>query len=262
MQSPKKRTISPDSPRKKIKDKRRVQLIEANMESIAVRGLTETTITHISETAGMSRGIINFYFDSKETMMRETLTHLLEEQTLAWQEALEKSANAPAQEKLQALVKALFSTRICARKKLAVWAAFIAHAATHAPYRYAFEQATVKLSETLNALLEEQSGSKAAQGLSLQILGMVRGFWLEQLVGDKSLDKSAMETLCLRMVHPAAKERPLAHTSAPRPEATSNALLKESRKPKAMAGTKKSGKTHVEEAPVVADLFASLKSAS
>ncbi len=261
MQATKKRTISPDSPRKKIKDKRRVQLIEANMESIAVRGLTETTITHISETAGMSRGIINFYFDSKETMMRETLTHLLEEQTLAWQEALEK-ASGSSPEKLQAIVKALFSSRVCARKKLAVWAAFIAHAATHAPYRFAFEQANRQLAEAIHPLVD----SSQSEALTAQLLGIMRGFWLEQLVGDKSLDKATMEALCLRIVQPAREKEqvranaytpPLARTD------TSNPLLKESRKPKAMTSGKKAPKsTHVEESPVVADLFASLKSAS
>lgn len=256
MSSAKKRTISPDSPRKKIKDKRRVQLIEANMESIAVRGLTETTITHISETAGMSRGIINFYFDSKETMMRETLAHLLEEQTATWQEALEKAAGQKPQEQLQAIIKALFSSRICARKKLAVWAAFIAHAATHAPYRFAFEQANRQLADAISPLVQESAQS----ALVTQLLGMVRGFWLEQLVGDKSLDKAMMETLCLRLVQPsAAREKERAHIPAPRPEAS--LALKDAKKPKAMQAGKKP-LARVEDAPVVADLFASLKSAS
>ena len=65
--------------RANVKDKRKAQLIAAALESIAKRGLLETTITHISKGAGMSRGIINFYFTSKEMMLRETLKTLIDE---------------------------------------------------------------------------------------------------------------------------------------------------------------------------------------
>jgi len=40
-----------------IKDKRKKQLIEATMDSISKRGLSDTTITHICKAADMSRGI-------------------------------------------------------------------------------------------------------------------------------------------------------------------------------------------------------------
>lgn len=262
MQTPKKRSISPDSPRKKIKDKRRVQLIEANMESIAARGLTETTISHISETAGMSRGIINFYFDSKETMMRETLQHLLDEQTAAWQEVAAKSAGN-AKETLGAIIRAQFAARICSKKRLAVWAAFIAHAATHAAYRYMFENASRQLNEAIVPLVKETNPAANAEQLATQLQGLVRGFWLEVLVGDKSLDKAEMESLCVKLVQPSVanapreKERAVAAPTIARPE-TPSVILKD-KKPKVMAG-KKSGKAG-EEAPVVADLFAELKSA-
>ena len=75
-------------PRANVKDKRKSQLIAAALESIAKRGLMETTITHISKGAGMSRGIINFYFNSKEMMMREALKTLIDEYEDMWREVL------------------------------------------------------------------------------------------------------------------------------------------------------------------------------
>ncbi len=251
------RTISPDSPRKRMKDKRRIQLIEANMVSIAERGLTETTITHVSEAAGMSRGIINFYFDSKETMMRETLSHLMEEQTACWQQALEKAPEAP-REKLEALLGALFSNKICTRKKLSVWAAFVAHAATHAPYRFEINQATAQLREGLNTILGTMKGT--GPHASEQILALVDGLWMGQILGESMRERKDMVALCLSVCapvqqvasSPAAGVGKAKVTPLPRRDDKPALPVKPARK------TALKPRAEQEEAPVVADLFATL----
>lgn len=250
------RTISPDSPRKRMKDKRRVQLIEANMTSIAERGLTETTITHVSEAAGMSRGIINFYFDSKETMMRETLAYLMEEQTSCWQQALEKAAAAPAQEKLEALLGALFSNKICTRKKLSVWAAFVAHAATHAPYRHQIAHASRQLREGLESIVSGMPGIPAHTADHL--LALVDGLWMAQILGESMRERKELVSLCLAVCHSAVPQQTAATpvkvkvTALPRREEKPPLPVKPVRK----AALKL--RTEAEEAPVVADLFAAL----
>ncbi len=249
------RTISPDSPRKKMKDKRRVQLIEANMTSIAERGLTETTITHVSEAAGMSRGIINFYFDSKETMMRETLAHLLEEQNECWQQALEKAQSASARDKLEALLTALFSNKICTRKKLAVWAAFVAHAATHAPYRFQIAQAKEQLRSRVDAIFQDIPGFKPA--ITEQLLVQLDGLWLAQILGDSMRERKELVGLCIQMCEAMAGV-----SAAPAPSAKVTPLTRRDEKPALTVkpARKNPVKPRVEadEPPVVADLFASL----
>ncbi len=253
------RSINPDSPRKRMKDKRRIQLIEANMTSIAERGLTETTITHVSEAAGMSRGIINFYFDSKETMMRETLAYLVEEQTACWQQALEKTAHASASEKMEALLTALFSNKICTRKKLSVWAAFVAHAATHAPYRFQIAQGN----QQLRAALEQITG--AAPGNKVQsvdtLLALIEGLWLAQILGDSMRERRELVALCMSVCD---RSKETVHTNAaatlakakvtplPRREERPALPVKPARKAVVKA------RSETEEAPVVADLFAAL----
>lgn len=223
------RTISPDSPRKQKKDRRRIQLIQATMASIAERGLAETTVSHVSETAGMSRGIVNFYFESKETLMRETLAHLLEEQAACWRQALEKAEKTTPGERLEAVITALFSGKICTRKKLAVWAAFVAHAAAHAPYRFRIQQATEKLHAALSDILKPSSafGPDTAR----RLLALVDGLWIAQMLGDSPRDRKEMVALCLSLC-------------VPQPTASDAGKASPRRKP--------------EDAPVVADLFAAL----
>lgn len=49
--------------RNAAKEVRQVQLIEATIESLAKRDYSETTM---ADVAGLSRGIVNFHFESKE----------------------------------------------------------------------------------------------------------------------------------------------------------------------------------------------------
>lgn len=246
------RSISPDSPRKRMKDKRRVQLIEANMTSIAERGLAETTITHVSEAAGMSRGIINFYFDSKETMMRETLAHLLEEQIACWQAALEKATDQTPKEKLEALLSTLFSNKICTRKKLSVWAAFVAHAATHAPYRFQIAQTNAQLRETLGNLLK--AAHIAQPQAEEQLLALVDGLWMGQILSDTMRERKDLVALCMAVCalpSASAPAKPKVATLPRREEKPAFPV-----KPQRKSAIKP--RADSEDAPVVADLFASL----
>src|SRR5476651_2364957 len=102
-------------PRANVKDKRKQQLMEANIASIARRGLADTTIAHVSKGAGMSRGIVNFYFTSKDKMMQETLLFLAEECTFAWQQTLEaeKAKGSDSIAVAEAILRALMSDRLC-----------------------------------------------------------------------------------------------------------------------------------------------------
>lgn len=162
-------------------DQRKAQLITATMESIAKRGLTETTITHISKGAGLSRGIINFYFDSKEMLMRGVLAHLLEEYEAIWSGALAKAAPDDA---LEAIIRAQFDRRVCSSKRLNVLSAFWGHAASHTAYREQFAQS--------DAAIEKALASTIEQDKARQLFALIRGLWLRYLLAPKDNRREAL----------------------------------------------------------------------
>ena len=57
-------------------EQRRRQLIEASIRSIADYGLAGTTIATVAREAGLSQGIINLHFKTKERLLIETLRFL------------------------------------------------------------------------------------------------------------------------------------------------------------------------------------------
>ncbi|MEX0281200.1 MAG: TetR/AcrR family transcriptional regulator [Arenibacterium sp.] len=122
------------SKRTESKEVRRGQLIEATIDSIAKHGIGKTTMSTVTEIAGLSVGIVNFHFDSKQNLFEETLVYLAREHHDHWKRAY-SDAGLSAQEKLLAIVDAHFHPKICTRKKLAVWYAFFGEVGRRKVYR-------------------------------------------------------------------------------------------------------------------------------
>ena len=65
------------------------KLIDATIESIAQRGLGETTISHVSSLARVSQGYAHFRFKSKENLLLSSLQFLSDEYKKSWQKIFE-----------------------------------------------------------------------------------------------------------------------------------------------------------------------------
>jgi AcrR family transcriptional regulator len=83
-------------PRKASRDVRRRQLIEATIDVLAARGYASLTIGDVARKAGLSMGIINFHFSSKETLLAETLRYLARGYRENWMSAVEAAGADPA----------------------------------------------------------------------------------------------------------------------------------------------------------------------
>ncbi len=112
---PKKRTAP--------KEVRRKQLIMAAIDSISKRGFSDTTLRHVTETAGLSHGVVNYHFDSKEALYDATLGFLAQEHYATWSQYLADAGPDPARQ-LESIIRADFDKKICTHTKLAVWFAF------------------------------------------------------------------------------------------------------------------------------------------
>ena len=81
-------TTSPISARTASRAQRRQQLIEATIAVLARRGYAQTTLSEVAAEAGLSHGLVNFYFASKDGLLAETLQHLSSEYHDHWNGAL------------------------------------------------------------------------------------------------------------------------------------------------------------------------------
>lgn len=121
-------------PRKKPREARKVELIEATIDTLARLGYARTTLTEVARRAGLSHGLVNFHFTSKEKLLAETMVYLAEEYRQNWLAAL-AGAGPLAADRLDALLRADFAPPICTPARLSAWCAFWGEAQSRPLYQ-------------------------------------------------------------------------------------------------------------------------------
>ncbi|MEL0162594.1 MAG: TetR family transcriptional regulator, partial [Halieaceae bacterium] len=86
------------------KAERRQQLIGATIRCIAQHGLSAVTMQMVTREAGLSVGIANLHFQSKENLLRETLRYVAEEYHNGQIEIMEGAAITDLGDRLDALL--------------------------------------------------------------------------------------------------------------------------------------------------------------
>lgn len=174
--------------RKASKEVRQLQLIEATIDSLAKRGYAETTMADVADGAGLSRGIVNFHFESKEKLLVATLQHMYDEYSAHWRASLQKAGDDPARQ-LQALVAADFDRSICNKRKLAAWCAFWGEAKSRPTYQALSNSRDAYYQQTFIDLCAElkKSGSYGyePQVMALALSAMLEGLWLRMMMGTE-----------------------------------------------------------------------------
>ncbi|WP_054005552.1 TetR family transcriptional regulator C-terminal domain-containing protein [Cypionkella psychrotolerans] len=124
----------PKPPRKLSREARREQLIEATIAVLAIKGYARVTMSDVANQAGLSHGLVNFHFQSKDLLLAETLTYLADEYVQNWQTALAAAPHEPAAQ-LDALIRADFRPELCTPQRLAAWCAFWGEAQSRPLYQ-------------------------------------------------------------------------------------------------------------------------------
>lgn len=178
--------------RKASKETRRQQLIEATIDSLARRGYSETTMADVADGAGLSRGIVNFHFESKEKLLVATLQYMADEYSQHWRAALQKAGSDPARQ-LRALVAADFDRAICNKRKLAAWCAFWGEAKSRPTYQSlcgardeAYQQVFIDL---CTALKQDGDYAYDAQSIALALSATLEGLWLRLMMGTENVTR-------------------------------------------------------------------------
>ncbi len=204
-------------PRTASKEVRRQQLINATIDSIAKNGFSGTTMTTVTRAAGLSIGLANFHFTSKQKLFEETLRFLAEEHRNQWKTSFEKASLAP-KAKLLAIVAAHFHPNICSRKKVAVWYGFFGEASARASYRNLVNEIDAERRDLSIELCRQiiQDGDYDALdpvGIAFSLEGLYDGFWLNILMYPGEFTRfDAMKRIqeFLSQVFPKHFERPSA----------------------------------------------------
>ena len=182
-------------PRTAPPEVRRRQLIDATITCIARHGISGTTLTAVTKEAGLSLGLANFHFKSKDALLTATLDFLADEHRTLFMRSLPR-ADLTAAQKLRAIVEAQFHPKVCSRKKLSVWFAFFGGT----EHRESYRRSTARIDFERHGTTADLARRIIAEGgyagvdparVSQMLEALFDGFWLNMLIYPESFTRTA-----------------------------------------------------------------------
>jgi TetR/AcrR family transcriptional repressor of bet genes len=168
--------------RKAPKQVRRRQLIEATIDTLAKRGYASLTLADVARTAGLSVGIVNFHFDTKEKLLVETLRHLARQYRDNWNHAV-ATAGSQAAAKLVSLMVSDFNEVVCTPRTLKAWCAFWAEAQSRPTYQEHCSSNDAEYSATIlrlcTEIVREGGYPYEARRIARALDALLEGLWLD-----------------------------------------------------------------------------------
>ena len=155
------------------------------------------TLADVAKEAGLSQGIVNLHFNSKDNLLAETLRFLAEEYAEQFRQTLDKSPPDPAS-RLLALLEMDLKPSICDRKKLAVWFAFWGEVRAVPTYQKICEARDQKNQDAMEGLVGEMIREGGYEDLDAHavadaLAAMTDGMWLSYLVNPKTFKRASAQ---------------------------------------------------------------------
>jgi len=201
--------IAAEKPNRRVlsKQRRRAQLIDATIKCISKKGLGSLTLADVAAEAGLSQGIVNLHFDSKDNLLNETLRFLAEDYDAQFMQTMEATEPAAT---LLALMEMDLKPPVCDRKKLAVWFAFWGEVKTVPTYQRICAAYNNKYIEIMTDLCERiisegKYDDVDARTITDGLSSLTDGLWLYCLINPKTFNrKQALDAVhsYLRAVFP------------------------------------------------------------
>ncbi|XQW84140.1 transcriptional regulator BetI [Thalassotalea piscium] len=187
-------------PKVGMKDVRKKQLIDATLTSIAQQGFNGTTISTISQIAGVSSGIISHYFGGKNALIKEASIYMLDQLKSDFLSQLDTHPILPYQ-RIKLIINANFSTNQISNKAAVVWLSFWAQS-MHSEELQQLQKVNHKrlvsnLKYSLKQIVKKENVDYCTELLAAQIDGQ----WLRCALArsDKSLYQKA-EDQCVQFL--------------------------------------------------------------
>ena len=176
------------------KAERRQQLIDSTIRCIAQRGLSSITMQMVTREAGLSVGIANLHFQSKDNLLKETLRFVAEEYHGGQIDIMEGAETLDLGDRLDALLDFQLGRGVTQRQKMSVWFAYYGEAGARPVYQKIVATTDRLAAQKLERLFSdiiEQGGYRDADAreLATGYSALIDGLHLGLLVTPRELTK-------------------------------------------------------------------------
>jgi TetR/AcrR family transcriptional repressor of bet genes len=166
---------------------RRRDLVEAAYKTFLDHGLSGTTVARIGKRAGMSHGIVNYYFKSKDQLLSTVIRYAF---TLILQQSIRllREAKTPRQ-RVSAVIAGNFPAELFNQETAAAWISFFAEVPTNAEFERLQDQFYRRLLRRLVHDLRQLTSPAHAERVALGISVWIDGLWLRSGMKQYGMDR-------------------------------------------------------------------------
>ena len=183
--------------RRKSADERKRDLVAAGIACLGKGGISAFTIDRICREAGVSRGLVNHHFKSKEDLLvriyADMTAHLVDQQT-----------EVDAATQLLAIIDSSFDAgsfnRSNLRAWLAIWAEVGNNQALNALHRSRYQRYTERISAAIDELAANFALDLDSVSLARQVVALIDGLWLEYCLHSESFSLAEAKRDCIDLL--------------------------------------------------------------
>jgi len=180
-----------------------LKLISSTIKNLSKKGINELTMQDISQGAGLSQGIVNFHFKSKELLLIETLRFISNEYLHSFQKSIAKSGNDPRR-KLIGIIENDFSKKICTREKISVWFTFFSEIKYKPAYHQICKDRDLyyqSITENIFAeLIKKENLKLSKKNVARGFQALIMGLWLDQLEDPDTFSRIQAKKICFEFI--------------------------------------------------------------
>ncbi len=199
--------------RRKTAAARREELIAAGIACLGRGGMAGFTIDEICREAGVSRGLINHHFDSKEDLLLQIYADMT-------QHLVDETSAADPRLRLATIIDASFDERSFDRNNLrawlSVWGQVPSQAKLGALHRERYRHYLARIEDAIRAVARDDRIELEPTRVARQLIALIDGLWLEHCLDADGPPLAEARADCLGFLRRHGIEVALADSSPPR----------------------------------------------
>jgi len=182
---------------RKTAQQRRTELIAAGIVCLGKGGMTAFTIDQICKQAGVSRGLINHHFKSKEELLvsiyAQMTDYLLRD----------RSTDSPRRQ-IAGFIDSSFDEASFNKSNLRAWLAIWGQVATqpelNSLHQKRYQQYRQQLVAALSAIAADAQLDIDANNVARQLIALIDGLWLEYCLHSEGFSLADARADCYRLL--------------------------------------------------------------
>lgn len=183
--------------RRKTADQRRQELIDAGIACLGRGGMAGFTIDQICRQAGVSRGLVNHHFRTKEDLLVRIYTDMTDHLVKDLQDG------SPSQQ-LSAIIETSFDegsfNRSNLRAWLSIWGQVPNNVGLSALHRERYTAYKARIAAAVAELARQSGKPIDSDQAARQLIALIDGLWLEYCLHSESFLLASAKTDCYQFL--------------------------------------------------------------